>query len=244
MTTLLIDGDILAYAACSGVEESTHWGDDFWTLIADARQAKQMVDAQIALYKRTLGATDVIVAFSDPNENWRWGVLSSYKGNRLGKRKPVCWPEVREYTIKVYSGQVYPRLEADDVLGILATSPTRLGRKIIVSEDKDLKQIPGLLYNPNKAEEGVQEITEEAADRWHLFQTLTGDAVDNYKGCPGCGPVKAEKLLDASAKWPTVVAAYEKAGLSEEEALRQARVARILRSDDYTRKGEITLWNP
>lgn len=244
-TTLLIDGDILAYWACSGVEEATDWGNDWWTLTADARQAKQMVDAQIAQYKSLLGADKVTIAFSDAEDNWRWSVLPSYKGNRCGKRKPICYVPVREYAMEMYNGVVMPRLEADDVLGLLSTGPKIKGRKIIVSEDKDLKTIPGLLYNPNRAEEGLREITLEEADRWHLLQTLTGDAVDNYKGCPGIGPVKAEKLLEESPTWGTVKAAYEKAGLSEEEALRQAAVARILRHGeyDYTKK-EVRIWKP
>ena len=42
-----------------------------------------------------------------------------------------------------------------------------------------------------------------------------------------------------------MVAAYEKAGMTEEEALVQARVARILRNAEYTRKtGEVILWTP
>jgi len=244
-TTLLVDGDILAYWACSGVEEATDWGNDWWTLTADARQAKQMVDAQIAQYKSELGADKVVIAFSDPEDNWRWNVLPSYKGNRCGKRKPICYVPVREYAMETYSGVVMPRLEADDVLGLLSTGPKIKGRKIIVSEDKDLKTIPGLLYNPNRAEEGLREITQAEADKWHLLQTLTGDAVDNYKGCPGIGPVKAEKLLEESPTWDTVKAAYEKAGLAEEEALRQAAVARILRHGeyDYTKK-EVRIWKP
>lgn len=244
-TTLLVDGDILAYWACSGVEEATDWGDDWWTLTADAKQAKQMVDAQLANYKNVLGGTRVVVCLSDSVDNWRWDVLPSYKGNRLGKRKPVCYRPVREYIIDTYTTEILPRLEADDVLGLLSTGPQIKGRKIIVSEDKDLKTIPGLLYNPNRGEEGVREISIEEANRWHLMQTLTGDAVDNYKGCPGIGPVKAEKLLDESPSWATVKAAYEKAGLSEEEALRQARVARILRHGEYdARRGQVIYWSP
>ena len=42
-----------------------------------------------------------------------------------------------------------------------------------------------------------------------------------------------------------MLTAFHKAGLTEEDALVQARVARILRADDYNFKnGEITLWEP
>lgn len=244
-TTLLIDGDILLYWACSGVEEETHWGDDWWTLHADARQAKQMVDAQISQYKTNLGAKKVIVALSDTHDNWRYSVMPTYKGNRIGKRKPVCYREVREYVHHTYTCFQLDSLEADDVLGLLATGKKVKGRKIIVSEDKDLKTIPGLLYNPNRAEAGVVEISKADADRWHLYQTLVGDRVDNYPGCPGIGEVRAERILADDCSWAAVVAAYEHAGLNEAEALRQARVARILRHGEYDwKKGTVKVWEP
>lgn len=244
-TTLLIDGDIVLYWACAGSEEETDWGDDWWSLTADTRQAKQMVDSQVASWKALLGADKVVFVVSDPEDNWRYKILPSYKGNRLGKRKPLGYPEVREYAFNLYNGVRFPKLEADDVLGLLSTGTGVKGRKIIVSEDKDLKTIPGLLYNPNRAEEGVREISVAEADRWHLYQTLTGDATDNYKGCPGIGPVSADKLLDVEPSWATVKQAYEKAGLSEDEALRQAAVARILRHGEYDyTKQEVKVWKP
>jgi len=43
--------------------------------------------------------------------------------------------------------------------------------------------------------------------------------------------------------WPVVVAAFEKQGLTEDDALVQARLARILRPNDYDGES-ITLWQP
>lgn len=132
-------------------------------------------------------------------------------------------------------------LEADDCIGILATMKN--SNTIIVSGDKDFKTIPGRFYDFSRNE--FYDITQEEADYWHLFQTLIGDTTDNYRGCPGCGPVSAKKLLDQSPTWETVVAAFEKKGLTESDALVQARVARILRASDYdfAAKKPI-LWSP
>jgi len=78
-----------------------------------------------------------------------------------------------------------------------------------------------------------------------LLQALTGDSVDGYPGCPGIGPKRAERLLNKETSWETVVAAYAKEGLDEEYALAQARVARILRWDEYNiKKEEVILWTP
>ena len=38
---------------------------------------------------------------------------------------------------------IWDRLEADDVMGIMATSTMLDGEKVIVSEDKDMKTILG-----------------------------------------------------------------------------------------------------
>jgi DNA polymerase-1 len=73
-----------------------------------------------------------------------------------------------------------------------------------------------------------------------------GDATDGYGGCPGIGPKTAEKLLDKhGAVWKTVVDAYLKAGLTEEDAIMNARMARILRAEDWDfENNEVKLWTP
>ena len=45
--------------------------------------------------------------------------------------------------------------------------------------------------------------------------------------------------------WSAVVSTFEAKGLTHADALLQARLARILRREDYDREtGEITLWTP
>ena len=46
---------------------------------------------------------------------------------------------------------------------------------IVVSPDKDMKQIPSVLWNMT---DDVVEITVEDGDRWHLIETLSGDPTD------------------------------------------------------------------
>ncbi len=241
--TLLIDGDILLYAESAAVEEAYNWGDDIWTLHGDAKVAKERVDVWLQDIKEHLEATHIIITLTD-NANWRKDVLPTYKHNRKSKRKPLVFPELRDYVSKTYKTILWETLEADDVMGILATDPKDKTDKIIVSEDKDLKTIPGKLYNPGHPEDGVVEISLEQADHYHLTQSLMGDITDGYSGCPGVGPKTAIKALQ-NGEWCEVVAAYEKAGLTEEDALIQARVARILRHGEYNQKTkEIILWLP
>jgi DNA polymerase-1 len=130
-------------------------------------------------------------------------------------------------------------------MGILATKFK--GKTMIVTMDKDLKTIPGTLWHLNQKLEGTKiQVTDKDAWEWFLTQTLTGDVTDGFPGCPGIGPVSAKKLLETKgANWDTVKHAYIKAGLTEDDALVQARCARILHASDWDfEKSEVILWTP
>jgi 5'-3' exonuclease len=142
-------------------------------------------------------------------------------------------------------GQLWPNLEADDVISILATDKKMDEETIIVSIDKDFKSVPGIYYDFNKDE--THHVSEEDADRYHLIQTLMGDATDGYSGVPRLGPIGAEKILEKDGyTWETVTACYEKAGLTENDALMNAWMARLLQADNYCfRTNTIKkLWTP
>ncbi len=247
-TTLLIDGDVLAYKIGRAVETPINWGDDDWTLHADAREACQRMDSEISSLRSTLRADEVRVALScKTDEGFRKQLCPTYKANRKNSRKPVCHQALRSHLVDSYGAIQRPGLEADDILGILATEE-HVGERIIVSLDKDFRGVPCNFYNPNHPDDGVVTITEEEAIKFHALQTLMGDAVDGYTGIPGVGPKKAEKILagvQPKDYWRTIVGAYDKAGLSEEVALTNARLARILQSGDYDKAtGKIILWTP
>lgn len=236
---ILIDGDILCYTVASKVEKAINWGDDFWTLHSDLKEAKQRVDVDVVEFVEILGGTDFKVCLSDPL-NFRKNVYPQYKHNRVGVRKPTVFNELRQYIVDTWSVQQWKNLEADDVMGILATGKKKA---VIVSADKDMKTVPGRFYNPSKPEQGIVEVSLADANRQHLMQTLTGDRTDGYPGCPGIGEVRAEKIVEGG--WEAVVEAYVKAGLNEATAVEQARMAYILRHGDYNKKTkEVRLWRP
>ena len=242
--TLLIDGDVGLYHCTTAVEEEIDWGDDLWSLVSDARAARQLLDSWVKSLKSKLEASDVIMTLSGP-QNWRKDILPTYKMHRKKHRKPLAFIPLRNYMMDTYTTYAFNNLEGDDVLGLLAGSYEDIeGEKIIVTIDKDLRTIPGLHYNPMRPHEGVVEVGLKEADYNHLLQALMGDAVDGYSGCPGIGPKRAARLL-STPTWKVVKQAYEKAGVSEEDALVQARVARILRFGEYdVVTGIIDLWTP
>lgn len=243
---ILIDADMIIYESCSSCEREVDWGDGLWTVQGDARMAEAQVDDRVdAVVNQILdrldyeGDYEIIMCLSD-SRNFRKELLSTYKENRAGKRKPLGYCEVVEWVIKNYHSQVYPWLEADDVVGILATRYK--GHEVHTSGDKDYKSIPGLYFDFIHGD--MHEISEEDADYWWWTQSLIGDTADNYSGCPGIGKKKAEQLFEKEgASWDTVLRAFLKAGKTKEEALQQVRVARILREADYP-ENTIKLFTP
>lgn len=237
--TLLVDGDIIAYQCAAACEQPINWGDGLWTLHAFEDQVKLQIDQYIMKLKDESGLTNVKAAISS-TKNFRKEVAPYYKENRKDIRKPMLLGFAKEYLMEKYKGIVMSRLEADDVLGIYTSGfPNKF---VCWSTDKDLRSIPGYhLIDGN-----IVQISEEEADYAFYTQTLTGDMVDNYPGCPKIGPKTAEKILkDIDTMWDDVVAAYEKAGLSQAMALEQAQLARILRYSDYNfETREVILWNP
>jgi len=241
---LLIDGDILLYKIAMNNEVETHWGNDLWTLHSDANICKADVDLVIDDLGASLEADDYVVALTD-SKNFRKNVLPTYKDNRKNKRKPLALKALREYVIKKHNGVVWDNLEADDVMGIMATEPTDEER-IVVTIDKDLKTVPCNLCADGL---NVERIPERLADYWFMIQTLTGDKVDGYDGVEGIGIKTAEKLIKKYTNvplldlWKIVKKIYVDKGYTEAEALQQARVARILRHGEYNKKtGKVKLW--
>jgi DNA polymerase-1 len=260
---LLIDGDVLAYAGASHAEKAFEWEPGEWTTHASMEDAQANITDKLEQYQRNLGDALIKIAMTD-SVNFRKEVLPTYKANRANVRKPLILSQVRQWMFDVLQAVKVPTLEGDDVMGIWATHTGLKGEKIIVSIDKDMQSIPGLVYRPGKDKE-PREISQAEADRWHLLQTMAGDATDGYSGCPGTGMVGAEKVIDNPTRliktetkkgiawkegdpcdvWQAILDRYAKAGLGPDEALRQARVARILRASDYdSKQKKVILWNP
>lgn len=234
--TLLVDGDIVAYKAAVVAETPIDWGDGFWSLHAFETE----VIAHMAVFMHDIieqsGCDEVITCLSGDNL-YRKDVAPYYKANRKGTRKPMLLNFAKKYLADNYNGRVEDKLEADDLLGVLGSADKNT---VIWSIDKDLLTVPAYHLIEGK----IVEVDEEEADYNFLYQTLVGDSVDNYKGCPSVGAKTADKLLlDKGATWQTVVEAFESKGLGEEVAIENARLARILRDGEYNFKTkEVKLW--
>jgi DNA polymerase I len=194
--TLLIDADILAYRHAAGGQRVYKFSEneEEWGVILDPfEQVVEEFKAEVDEWIDKFQAKAVAMAWSD-TANFRKVILPSYKSNRKDVAKPLHLAALRAWGQANYKCYLRPTLEGDDVLGILATHKTLIrGEKIVISLDKDLKTIPCVIYNDGKDE--LRRISWEEADWWHMWQTLTGDTCDGYKGCPGIGPKRAAEIM-------------------------------------------------
>ncbi len=268
---ILIDGDILVYKIACSVETETFINElnipeaevikhgitsNFLTALdaegiailwSDFNNCKLLIDDKIKEYQELFNTTDMVIAVTG-KENFRKSVYPEYKANRKDSRKPLCLTQCKEYLISKYGAIGVKGLEADDILGIESTDPKHKDKKnIIISIDKDFKQIPGYWWSPMSDSVEPLHITEEDADWWLYIQALQGDMVDNYPGCKGIGEVGAQKLIHKGMTkdeaWKVIVKTFEKAGFDEEFALQMIRCAKLLRYGDY-KDGKVLLWGP
>ena len=236
---LLIDADFIVYKSCAAAETELDWGDDVIMVTSRFSDAMKATQREIEKLKTVFmwDVPEVILFFSD-STNFRKEILPSYKGHR-NRKKPCGYKRVINKLAETNEVIIMPTLEADDAMGIYATKHPGA---TICSPDKDMRQIPGNLYNM----EDFTSITESDGKKWHLVQSLSGDQTDGYAGLSGVGVKRATTLFESKGySWKTVVEAYEEKGMTEEDALLNARLARILTVDDYDFKRKRPIpWTP
>ena len=157
------------------------------------------------------------VVFDAPGKTFRDDWYPQYKANR----PPM--PEDLVAQIKPLHEMVrangWPLLmiegvEADDVIGTLATQASAAGIDTVISTgDKDLAQLvkPGIICvntmsNETLDEAGVLAKFNVRADQVLDLLTLTGDSVDNVPGVAKVGPKTAAKWLQQYGSLDNVVA--------------------------------------
>ena len=235
---LLIDADFIVYKCCASAETEIDWGDDVIVVTSKFSDAMRNVKRELKkIDDAFFSTTDTILFFSD-SVNFRKSIYADYKGHR-NRKKPCGYRRIIEALKEDYEVIRMPTLEADDAMGIYATLHTD---NVIVSPDKDMRQIPGKLYDLNE----VTEIDPEEGRRWHLIQSLAGDQTDGYSGVPGIGVKRAIALFEQNGyTWKTVIEAFKEKDLDEDVALMNARLAKILTCNDYDlAEQRPILWTP
>lgn len=220
---ILIDGDIVAYRCafkCNDESEKT----------ACYTTGSFLSDMISELFTKIDGEPDYHV-FLTGKGNFRndIAVTAPYKGNRKEKEKPVHLEAIRQYLVENWNATISEDQEADDDIAIAATAES-----IIVSLDKDFKQVPCRHYNFNKQE--LTEVTEAEGLLFFYQQIIMGDRADNIMGVHGIGEKKSFKLLDGLSE----IEMYNKCIELLESEERVIENARLL----WLRREPNQLWEP
>ena len=148
------------------------------------------------------------VVFDAPGKTFRDDWYPEYKANR-----PPMADELRDQIEPLHEVVralglpllCVPGVEADDVIGTLATRARERGWQVVIStNDKDMAQlVDGRTILVNTMDDSVlDEAGVEAKfgvppERMVDYLTLVGDSVDNVPGVPKVGPKTAVKWLSA-----------------------------------------------
>lgn len=242
MTTALIDADIVAFRAAAKVQDD--FGDG---KVSDSRVAIREAEFILQRWTQYIKPNTTILCFSCSSKKYfRHDIYPEYKAQRRDLERPQALNDVIAYLKDKYKYLEVAGLEADDLMGIYATG-TLLTNPVIVSIDKDMQTVPAKFFNPDKMRRALK-INLAIANTLMFKQAMTGDSTDNFRGIPGTGPAKAEKIIQsapAANVWPTVEKAFLDEKLTRDYAITMVRLARILRAEDFNfDTGEVRLWHP
>ena len=234
---LLIDADYTVYKCCASCESEIDFGEDVIVVTSNFKEAYRAVKRDIEKITNQYMDPDVYLFFSD-SKNFRKEILPAYKGHR-NRKKPCGYKRVINKLKTEFNVITLPTLEADDAMGIFATM---WEDTTICSPDKDMRQIPGNLYDLKEN----TFITKPEGLRWHLIQSMAGDQTDGYGGCPGIGIKRAVTIFEKDGyTWEAVVKTFAEKDLGEDIALQNARLAKILTIDEYDFESKtIRHWTP
>lgn len=175
---ILIDADSAAYAAA------------FTTEGMSEQEARYNINRMMEDLLLDLNTNDYIMYLTGPS-NFRYNIYPEYKAQRKEQQKPTHLQCIKDHLISEWGAILSDGCEADDLIAIEHTK--RENETLVVSIDKDLKQLWGTHYNPRTRVRSV--VSPMEATKFFYYQLLCGDTADNIKGCKGIGPKKAEKHL-------------------------------------------------
>lgn len=258
----LIDADTIIFGACVQneylSEEDTGIGEvkfeEVWLLNTDNAYAHAMGKIEDIL--NYTGCKDFELHFTAGRNSFRYlKVDSEYKANRLDgdRRAPAGLYELKKLICDRNADKAFmwSDWEADDI--VVFKKKEQPDDYILCAVDKDvLYTLPGKHFNYyssmlHNIYMKFIEVDKYRAIRHHFIQTLMGDKGDNVIGLKGIGPAKAEKILmnyeDPKVLWTKVVEAYEAAGRSEIDAIKNMRLV-SMHQLVYNEDGniEVKLW--
>ena len=199
------------------------------------------------------------VIFDAPGKTFRNDLYPEYKAHR-----PPMDPDLRAQiaplheVIRAYGFPLImvPEVEADDVIGTLATQAAVHRPVVISTSDKDLAQLVtgqvtlvNTMTDTTLDQAGVREKFGVDPEQIIDLLALTGDSVDNIPGIPKVGPKTAAKWLNQFGSLDQVMARAEEVTGKIGESLRShldqlplSRTLATIKCDVVLEQGPEDLW--
>lgn len=170
---------------------------------------------------------------------------STYKANRSPSKDDV-FINFRKAIDKIHDVLDLPLvrldgLEGDDVIASLVQNNVfNTNRMVIMSDDKDLRQLLHFkyvsIYAPGRGFYTIEDFVEEyelQPDRFVFYKALLGDTSDNIAGVYGWGPVRAKEAIIAGT-WMEILKEQEQT----DEYWHAMELVRLYFDPDLTSEGK------
>jgi DNA polymerase-1 len=207
---ILVDGSSYLFRAYHALPPLTNSrGEPTGAIVGVVNMLRKLID--------TYRPERMAVVFDAPGATFRDDLYPDYKAHR-----PPMPDELRAQIEPLHAIVramglpllIVPGVEADDVIGTLASQAAAAGLPTLIStSDKDLAQLVDdhvTLVNTMTDQvldrAGVIDKLGVPPERVVDYLTLVGDSVDNVPGVPQCGPKTAAKWLAAYGSLEGVVA--------------------------------------
>ena len=208
---VLVDADSLVWSSCYRQKE--HPDDDGLNSLEEAKSKFDEVYMQIINRIEETYEIDKVITFSNSIGNFRKEISNTYKSNRVKRDIPEILSDLHNYVTFAYDGKQGKGVETDDLVARYWKALTEVeGRDnvIIVSIDKDYKQLPCLIYNYHSKHQCYYKISEEEARRNFYTQMIVGDNADNVNFCKGYGESYCKKAFaDCSSDYSHIRVVFE-----------------------------------
>ena len=202
-TLVLVDGSSYLYRAFHAMPDLRAVPGDPASAATGA--IRGMINMLQAL-KKEVPADYAACVFDASGPTFRDALYPDYKANRAPMPDDLrAQIEPIHEVVRLLGWPVLciPGVEADDVIGTLATAAAGQGVRVVISSgDKDLSQLVNeritIIDTMSGKTRDVAGVTAEFGvppERMVDYQTLVGDAVDNVPGVPKVGPKTAAKWL-------------------------------------------------
>ena len=210
---ILVDGSTYLFRAFHALPPLTA-SDGFPT------GAMRGVIAMIRKLAKDYPGSPLVIVFDPRGKTFRDDLYPEYKANRppmdddLSRQIEPTFEIIRAMGLPLLT---VPDVEADDVIGTLASQAGAEGRTVLIStSDKDMAQLVNdrvtLLNTMNETSMDRQGVVDKFGVPPEFiidYLALMGDKVDNIPGVPKVGPKTAAKWLNEHGSLDAVMAAAD-----------------------------------